>query len=158
MANTYTQIYIHIIFAVSGRISLIREEFRETLQMYITGIVRGQRHKPYNIYCMPDHTHLLISLNPDKSLSDLVRDVKSGSSKFVNEQGLVRGRFQWQEGYAAFSYSHSHITRVCRYIENQRDHHARGKFTKELKGFLEKYQIQYQDDYIMKDIEMEPEI
>src|SRR5579883_1408609 len=107
MANTYTQIYIHVVFAVEGRQSLIPPERNDELQKYIAGIVSGQKQKLIAINNMPDHLPLLVGLRPDSSLSDLVRDVKAGSSKFINEKRWVKGRFSWQEGYGAFSYSRS---------------------------------------------------
>src|SRR3954454_12839580 len=105
MANTYSQIYIHIVFAVEGRQSLIRSEFNGELQKYITGIVSGQKQKLIAINNMPDHLHLLVGLKPDLALSNLVRDIKANSSKFINEKRWVAGRFSWQEGFGAFSYS-----------------------------------------------------
>ena len=128
MANTYSQIYIHIIFAVQGRQNLIRQERKEELQKYITGIVTGQGQKLLAIHCMPDHTHMLIGLKPDKALSALVRDIKSGSTNYINEQRWVLGRFSWQEGFVSFSYSHSQITTVIRYIQNHEKHHAQSSF------------------------------
>ena len=110
MANTYTQIYIHIVFAVEGRQSLIKPEHNDELQKYITGIVSAQKQKLIAINNMPDHLHLLVGLKPDISLSDLVRDVKANSSKFINEKHWVMGRFSWQEGFGAFSYSRSHAS------------------------------------------------
>jgi putative transposase len=104
MANTYTQIYIHIVFAVDGRQALIAPEHNDELQKYITGIVRAQRHKLIAINNMPDHLHLLIGMRPDASLSPLVRDIKANSSRFINEHRWVTGRFSWQEGFGAFSY------------------------------------------------------
>ena len=103
MANTYTQIYIHVVFAVEGRQSLIKSEHNDELQKYITGIVSGQKQKLIAINNMRDHLHLLVGLRPDSSLSDLVRDIKANSSKFINEQRWVVGRFSWQEGFGAFS-------------------------------------------------------
>jgi putative transposase len=97
MANTYTQIYIHIVFAVEGRQNLIVPEHNDELQRFITGIVSGQKQKLIAINNMPDHLHLLVGLRPDSSLSDLVRDVKAGSSKFINEKHWVAGRFSWQD-------------------------------------------------------------
>jgi putative transposase len=119
MANTYTQIYIHVVFAVEGRQSLILPERNNELQKCIAGIISGQKQKLIVINNMPDHLHLLIGLRPDSSLSDLVRDVKAGSSKFINEKRWVVGRFSWQEGFGAFSYSRSQLNPVIRYIEDQ---------------------------------------
>jgi putative transposase len=114
MANTYTQIYIHVVFAVEGRQNLIKPERNDELQKYITGIVTGQKQKLIAINNMPDHAHLLIGLNRDMALSDLVRDVKACSSKFINGRRWVAGRFSWQEGFGAFSYSRSQLNAVIR--------------------------------------------
>src|SRR5580698_8486412 len=128
MANTYTQIYIHIVFAVEGRQNLIRSEYNAELQKYITGIVTAQKHKLIAINNMPDHLHLLVGLRPDASLSDLVGDIKTGSSNFINKRRWVAGRFSWQEGFRAFSCSRSQLSPVIRYIENQPKHHAKKSF------------------------------
>src|SRR6202142_4132048 len=112
MANTYTQIYIQIVFAVEGRQNLIKPECNNELQKYITGIVSGQKQKLIAINNMPDHLHLLVGLKPDLCLSDLVREVKAGSSKFINEKRWVIGKFSWQEGFGAFSYSRSQLGAV----------------------------------------------
>ena len=119
MANTYSQIYIHIVFAVKGRQNLIRAEIREELHKYITGIITNRDKKLLSLFCMLDHTHLLIGLKPLISISDLVRDIKAGSSKFINDKKLIKGKFSWQEGFGVFSYSRSQIDTVIKYIQNQ---------------------------------------
>jgi REP element-mobilizing transposase RayT len=150
MANTYTQIYIHIVFAVEGRQSLIKPEHNDELQKYIAGIVSGQKQKLIAINNMPDHLHILVGLRPDLSLSDLVRDVKAGSSKLINERRWVIGRFSWQEGFGAFSYSRSQLGAVIRYIENQQKHHAKKSFREEYVELLEKFNVDYDKKYIFK--------
>jgi REP element-mobilizing transposase RayT len=150
MANTYTQIYIHVVFAVEGRQNLIRPEHNDELQKYITGIVSGQEQKLIAINNMPDHLHLLVGMKPDLSLSDLMRDVKAGSSKFINEKRWVAGRFSWQEGFGAFSYSRSQLGTVIRYIENQQQHHAQKSFLEEYVELLEKFGVDYDPRYIFK--------
>src|SRR6185437_10323919 len=109
MANTYSQIYIHIIFTVKGRLNLILSQYKEELHKFITGIVKKRGQKMLSIFCMPDHVHLLVGLTPDASISDLVRDIKSGSSKFINDRRWVHGQFTLQEGFGAFSYSKSQL-------------------------------------------------
>jgi REP element-mobilizing transposase RayT len=153
MANTYSQIYIHVIFAVQARQGLIRSEFKDELQKYMTGIVTNNGQKLIAINNMPDHFHILVGLKPDMALSDLVRDVKAGSSGFINERGWVQGRFAWQEGFGAFSYSHSQLTSVIRYIQNQERHHARKSFRDEYRDFLKKFNVPYDERYIFKVIE-----
>lgn len=153
MANTYTQIYLHIVFAVEGRQSLIAPEHNDELQKYITGIVSGQKHKLIAINNMPDHLHLLVGLRPDAALSDLVRDIKANSSRFINEKRWVMGRFSWQEGFGAFSYSRSQLGTVIRYIENQQKHHVRKSFREEYTALLDKFEVEYDQRYIFKPID-----
>ena len=150
MANTYTQIYLHVVFAVEGRQNLIAPAHNDELQKYITGIVTAQKHKLIAINNMPDHLHLLVGLRPDAALSDLVRDVKAGSSKFVNEKHWLVGRFSWQEGFGAFSYSRSQLGTVIRYIENQPKHHAKKSFREEYLEMLEKFGVEYDPRYVFK--------
>ncbi len=150
MANTYTQIYIHVVFAVEGRQNLIPPEHNDELQKFITGIVSGKKQKLIAINNMPDHLHMLIGLRPDSSLSDLVRDVKAGSSHFIKEKRWVAGRFSWQEGFGAFSYSHSQSGIVIRYIENQQQHHTRKSFREEYVELLERFGLDYAPRYIFK--------
>jgi REP element-mobilizing transposase RayT len=138
------------VFAVEGRQSLIKSEHNDELQKYITGIVSGQKQKLIAINNMPDHLHLLVGLRPDSSLSDLVRDIKANSSKFINEQRWVVGRFSWQEGFGAFSYSRSQLGTVIRYIENQQKHHAKKSFREEYVALLEKFGVDYDPRYIFK--------
>jgi REP element-mobilizing transposase RayT len=150
MANTYTQIYLHIVFAVEGRQSLIPAEHNEELQKYITGIVSGQKQKLIAINNMPDHLHLLVGLQPDQALSELMRAVKAGSAKFINEKHWVRGRFSWQAGYGAFSSSRSQLGAVIRYIEHQQKHHARKSFREEYVQLLEKFGVEYDPRFIFQ--------
>jgi len=150
MANTYTQIYIHIVFAVEGRQNVINAEHNDELQRYITGIVSTYGQKMIAINNMPDHVHLLIGLQPDCALSDLVRAIKANSSKFINEKRWVAGRFSWQEGFGAFSYSRSQLGPVIRYIENQQKHHAKKSFREEYIELLEKFSVNYDNRYIFK--------
>ncbi len=150
MANTYTQIHIQIIFAVEGRQNLLQAEHNDELQKYITGIVSGQNQKLLAINNMPDHVHLLIGLRPDLSLSELVRDIKANSSRFINEKHWVNGRFSWQEGFGAFSYSRSQIDAVIRYIRDQQKHHARRTFREEYIELLRRFEIDFDERYIFK--------
>jgi putative transposase len=150
MANTYTQIYVHVVFAVEGRQNLIRAEHNEELQKYITGIVSGERQKMIAINNMPDHLHFLVGLQPDYALSDLVRAVKAGSSRFINEKRWVAGRFSWQEGFGAFSYSRSQLGAVIRYIENQQKHHTKRSFREEYIELLKKFNVEYDERYIFR--------
>ena len=153
MANTFSQIYIQIVFAVSGRMSLITQDFKEELHKYITGIVRNKGQKLISINGMSDHLHILIGLRPAMALADLVRDIKSDSSDWVNRKRFVRGRFAWQEGYGAFSYGHSQLDTVIRYIQNQERHHKRRSFKDEYVGLLKKFEIEFKEEYVFKFIE-----
>jgi putative transposase len=150
MANTYSQIYIHIIFAVKHRMNLIAPNCREELHKYITGIVSNRGHKMLAVFCMPDHTHLLVGLNPTLSVSDLARDVKAGSSKFINEKGWIRGQFNWQVGFGGFSYSKNQIDTVIKYILNQEEHHRKKTFREEYVDLLVKFGIEYDEKYLFE--------
>jgi len=150
MANTYTQIYIQVVFAVEGRQNLIRPEHKEELQKYMTGIVTGQGQKLLAIHCMPDHTHILIGQQPDIALSDLVAAIKTGATNFINRSRWIGGRFNWQGGFGAFSYSHSQLTPVIRYIQNQVRHHAKKTFRQEYVEFLKKFNVVHDERYIFK--------
>ena len=148
MANTYTQIHIQFVFAVKGRKNLIKEDFRDRLQKYICGIVSERDHKPLAIYCMLDHTHLLVGVRPTQSISDLVRDVKAFSSKFINKEGFLKQKFEWQGGYGAFSYSKSHLPAVIQYVLNQAEHHKKRTFKEEYLDFLKKFEVEYDEEYL----------
>lgn len=151
MANTYSQIYIQIVFAVKGRRNLIPPDKKTEIHKYITGIIRNEDQKLIAINNMPDHIHILIGLKPSKSLSDLVRDIKSNSSRFINEQKWMVEKFEWQNGFGAFSYGHSQLDRIIKYIENQEHHHKKLSFKDEYIKFLELYNIDYNTDYIFKE-------
>ncbi|MGA9365409.1 MAG: IS200/IS605 family transposase [Bacteroidota bacterium] len=155
MANTYTQIYIQVIFAVKGRQNLLRRENREELHKYITGIVRNNKQKLIRINSVPDHVHILLGVKPDIALSDLVRDIKANSSRFINGKGWVKGRFNWQEGFGAFSYSHSQLDRVIKYIDQQEQHHRKESFKEEYLGLLEKFQVEGDQRFVFEWIEEE---
>ena len=153
MPNTYSQIYIQIVFAVKGKQNLIQNNHREELHKYITGIVQNRGQKMLAIFCMPDHTHIFIGLQPSIAISDLVRDIKAGSSKFINDNKWMRGKFNWQEGFGSFSYSRSHIDKVVHYILNQQEHHRKKSFREEYIEFLTKYAVDYNEKYLFEWIE-----
>jgi len=153
MANTFSQIYIQTVFAVSNRQSLIKPEFKEDLYKYITGIVTNQGQKLISINGMSDHIHILIGLKPSIALADLVRDIKADSSTHVKKNKWVRGRFSWQEGYGAFSYGHSQLDAIIRYIQNQEKHHKRRSFKNEYLTLLRKFDIAFEDKYVFDFIE-----
>jgi putative transposase len=153
MANTYSQIYIQIVFAVEGRQSPIAKENKEELHKYLTGVVTEREQKLLAVHCMPDHTHILIGLRPSMALSDLVHDLKIASANFVNRKGWVVGRFGWQEGFGAFSYGHSQLSRIIRYIHEQEQHHAKTTFREEYIRFLKRYEIEQDERFIFKPVE-----
>ena len=153
MANTYTQIYIHVVFAVQARESLIKAEWKEELFKYIAGILNNQKTKLIAIGGVEDHIHILFGMNPTIALSDLVREVKASSSKFINEEKFVRGKFYWQEGFGAFSYSRSQIDAVAKYILNQEQHHSSKSFKDEYVALLNRFEVEYDDRYLFKWIE-----
>jgi REP element-mobilizing transposase RayT len=153
MANTYTQIHIHGIFAVQNRISLIKESWRDELYKYITGILQNHGHKMLQIGGMSDHIHVLFGMRPVESLSGLMKAVKGESSEWINKQRLVRGHFSWQEGYGAFSYSKSQLNDVIKYIINQPEHHKKSDMVMEYIDFLKKFEVEYDEKYVFKNIE-----
>jgi putative transposase len=148
--STYSQIYIQVVFAVKGRESLIKEQWEEELYKYITGIVRNKGQKMLAINGMPDHIHFLIGMKPSCRLSDLVREVKKSSNDFIKEKKFVKYKFNWQEGFGAFSYSHSHLDKVIKYIMNQKFHHRKKSFKEEYIEILRKFEIEYKEEYLFE--------
>jgi REP element-mobilizing transposase RayT len=148
MANTYTQIYLQIVFAVKWRQGLIKESFRENVHKYITGIVKNRGQKLIAINSMPDHIHILVGFGTNITIADLVHDIKIASSNFINDHRFIRGKFGWQNGYGAFSYSRSHIDRIVKYILNQQKPHKTKTFREEYIEFLEKFEIAYNPKYL----------
>jgi len=152
MANTYTQIYLHIVFAVQNRISLINPEWKDELYKYITGIVKKNGHKLIAINGMPNHLHIAVGYKPQQLIPDLLQDIKGDSSKWINEKKFVKGKFSWQAGYGAFSFSHSQIDAVVKYILNQEQHHRKKSFREEYLDLLKKYKIVFDEKYILEDV------
>jgi putative transposase len=148
MANTFTQLYVHIVFAVKGRQNLISGKFKEELQKFINGITVNKGQKLLAVNCMPDHTHILIGIKPEKAIADIVRDIKANSSRFINEKKWITGKFNWQEGYGGFSYSHSQLSKVIKYIENQEKHHKKQTFKEEYISILEKFNVEYKNEHL----------
>lgn len=152
--NTYSQLYVQIIFAVKGRESIILPIWEDQLFKYITGIVSNKGQKLIAINGMPDHIHILIGLKPSCQLSDLVREIKKASNSWINEKGFVKGRFAWQSGYGAFSYSNSSLQHVINYIKNQKKHHSKKSFKEEYTTFLQKFEVDYKEEYLFNWIEI----
>lgn len=153
MAGTYSQIYIQVVFAVQGRQNLLQKEWRQEVFKYMAGIIKNKGQKPIIVNGVEDHAHVFLGLKPSKTLSDLVRDVKNNSSNFINDHRWVKGRFNWQEGYGAFSYGHSQIGDVYNYILNQEQHHAKQAFKDEYLDLLKKFEIEHDVKYLFEWIE-----
>lgn len=148
MPGTFSQIYIQYVFAVKGRENLLLNPWREEVFKYIAGIIKGKNHKPIIVNGVTDHVHVFVGLKPAIPISDLIRDVKNNSSNFINENKFVKGKFEWQEGYGAFSYSHSQLDNVYQYILNQEEHHRKTSFKQEYISFLKKFEIEYEEKYL----------
>ena len=148
MPNTFSQIYIHLVFAVKFRQSLINESWEIELYKYINGIIKNKGQIPIIINGMPDHIHILFIMKPTCCISDLVREIKKSSTEFIKEKGFLPYKFQWQEGYGAFSYSQSSLNNVIKYIENQKQHHAIKTFKNEYQEFLNMFEIDFNQDYL----------
>ncbi len=153
MPGTFSQIYIQVVFAVKGRDSLIDASWQEELYKYTSGIVKNKEQKMLAINGMPDHIHFLIGMRPSCCLSDLVREIKKSSNDFIKEKRFSKFKFQWQEGYGAFSYSHSSLDNVIGYIMNQKEHHKKQTFKDEYLSFLKKFGIEFKDEYLFEWIE-----
>jgi putative transposase len=153
MPGTFSQIYIQVVFAVKGRENVISKVWKDDLNKYIAGIIKGKEQKSIIVNGMPDHIHIFIGLKPSMSISDLVRDIKNNSSKWINDNKLIKGKFSWQEGYGAFSYSHSQIENVYNYILNQEEHHKIKTFKEEYVEFLKKFEIEHNEKYLFEWIE-----
>jgi REP element-mobilizing transposase RayT len=153
MANTYSQIFMHYIFAVQNRISLISNNWQVDLYRYMSGIITNNGHKTFVINRMPDHVHALVSMNPKQTPSDLMHDVKRSSSLWINENRLIPGKFSWQEGFGVFSYGKSQVPSIASYIEQQKQHHERQTFLDEYIQFLRLFEIEFDQRYIYKPLE-----
>jgi REP element-mobilizing transposase RayT len=148
MPNTFSQIYLQFVFAVRHRESLIPKDHKEELHKYISGLVQHRNAKMLAVHCMPDHAHLFVGLKPTILISDFVKEIKVESNEFVNQKKWVRGKFNWQEGYGVFSYSHSHIDRVVKYVLNQEIHHQQKSFKQEYHDFLKNFDIPFEERYL----------
>ena len=150
MANSYTQLYVQIIFSPRGRQNLIHNRIKNDIYKYIVGIIKKKNQKPMIINGMPDHVHIFLGFSPDIAISDLVRDIKSNSTNFINDNKLIPGKFSWQRGFGAFTYSKSQVSRVVRYIKNQEEHHRRKTFKEEYLELLEKFSVEYKKQYLFE--------
>ncbi|MEP6615077.1 MAG: IS200/IS605 family transposase [Ginsengibacter sp.] len=153
MANSYTQIHVQFVFAVKYREAIISNEWKDRLHQYISGIFQQNKHKMLQVNSMPDHIHIFIGMRPNQSISSLIQNVKTESSKWIKEQNFCSYPFGWQEGYGAFSYSNSQVADVVRYIQNQEAHHKKETFLNEYRKFLKTFEIDWQEQYIFKELE-----
>ena len=150
MSGTFSQLYIQYVFAVKGRQNLIQSSFEKEVYSYIAGIIRNKGQKPLAVNGMPDHIHVLVGLKPVKEITDLIGDIKNNSTNFVNEKGLLKQKFAWQEGYGVFSYSESNYGKVIEYIKNQKQHHKKRSFRQEYTVLLKKFHIQFDEKYLFE--------
>ncbi len=148
MANTYTQLHVQLVFAVKGRKSLNQKSWKDELYKYITGIVQNHGHKMLAVNGMPDHIHIFIGYNPNQKIPDLVETIKTDSNHFIKYHGLSKHKFDWQTGYGAFSYSRSQVPSVAKYVMNQEEHHREKTFREEYLKMLQKFEIEYKDEYL----------
>lgn len=153
MANTYTQIYIQVVFVVKNRNCLINKIWKDELYKYITGIIQNNGHKLMQINGAADHLHILIGLKPSQSISELVKFIKQDSSKWINQKNFLKVKFAWQSGFGAFSYSKTQVPNIISYIQNQEEHHKKKSFTEEYLDFLTEFEISYNKDYLFKSID-----
>jgi putative transposase len=153
MANTYTQLHIQFIFAVKYRAATIDKSWKERLHQYITGIVQNNNHKMLQINSEPDHIHIFIGMRPDQSISQLIQNIKSESSRWIKDEKLTNSPFYWQNGFGAFSYSKSDVPKVIKYIQNQEAHHKKMSFLEEYIAFLKAFEIDFDEKYIFKELE-----
>lgn len=150
MADSYSKLQIHIVFAVKYRSALIHQSWEEELYKYICGIIQNKGHKLLAINGMPDHIHIFIGLRPTEALSSLVREIKKASTQFINDKGFLKHKFQWQEGYGAFSYAESEVNTVVKYIRNQKQQHATKQFNQEFLEMLLDFDIEYKMEHLFK--------
>jgi putative transposase len=148
MANTFSQIYLQFVFSVKNRQSLIPKQHKEELHKYITKLVENRKAKLLAIHCMPDHIHIFVGFKPVYSIPDFIKEIKVESNEFINNKQWTKHKFAWQEGYGVFSYSHSHIDAVVKYILNQEEHHRKRTFREEYRDFLKKFEIEYNENYL----------
>ncbi|NTW32464.1 MAG: IS200/IS605 family transposase [Bacteroidetes bacterium] len=148
MANTFSQMYVQIVFAVRNRENIIPQKNNEELHKYISGVIKNRGQKLLAVNCMPDHVHIFVGFKPNICISDLVRDIKTATSMFIKERRWVKGLFYWQEGFGSFTYSHSQLTDVINYINNQEEHHHKKSFKEEYIELLKQFDIEYDEKYL----------
>ena len=153
MANTYSQMYVQVVIVVKFREALIQKSWKEELYKYITGIVTNKGQKMLRINGVENHIHMLLNIQPNIALSDLMRDVKANSTKWINDQGFCKHSFRWQEGFGAFTYSISQIDNVINYIDNQEERHKTKTFKSEYLSLLKNFEVEYKEEYLFDFLE-----
>lgn len=148
MANTYHQVYIQTVFAVKYRNAVIDKRWKSQLQAVIGRLINDSKCKTLIVNGVEDHIHCFIGLRPVISISDLMQSVKGKSSKYINDHGLTKSRFEWQEGYGVFSYNHTDLDRIYKYIQNQEEHHKVVSLREEYIGLLNEFKIDFNEEYI----------
>lgn len=148
MAGTFSQIYLQFVFAIQGRQSLIPKEHKEELHKYITSLVQARNAKLLAVHCMPDHLHLFTGVKPSVYIPDFVKEIKVESNEFIRNKHWLKGAFHWQEGYGVFSYGHSQLDTVCKYVLNQEEHHRKKTFREEYHEFLRKFSVSYEERFL----------
>lgn len=148
MANTYTQLYIHLVFAVKNRNSLISKTWKNEFEKYITGIIQNNKHKLIAIGTMPDHIHILIGYNVNQLIPSLVEDIKTSSNQWIKSNALTKYKFEWQKGYGAFSHSRFQLEQVIKYVLSQELHHKKQSFKSEYLEILQKNEIEFKEEYV----------
>ncbi|MBA3706416.1 MAG: IS200/IS605 family transposase [Bacteroidetes bacterium] len=148
MADTYTQLFYHVVFAVRNRESLIVPGIKDDLYKYITGIITNQKQKLFIINGMPDHVHILLNCKPNMNLSNNIKEIKEHSTKFINEKKVLKGKFYWQEGFGAFTVSKKDVSIILNYIKNQEEHHKKKTFREEYLEFLKENEIEFKEEYV----------
>ena len=150
MANTYQRIYLHIIFAVKYREALLEEEWRDEVFKYIAGIINERGHYSLAVNGYNDHIHILLDYNGRELISDLVREIKKGSNKYINDNKLSHKKFQWQGGYGVFSQGYREKSTIIEYIKNQKKHHSKEKFSREFISLLHSNETDYDERYLFQ--------
>lgn len=148
--GVFTQLYIHLVFSPKYRERLLKKDIRKEVFSYISGIIANRRHKPIIVNGVEDHVHILFGANPDDKISDLVGCIKRESSSFINSKNWFRGKFHWQDGYGAFSYSKSQLNKIFNYIANQEIHHKKKSFREEYLTILKKFGVIHNEKYLFK--------
>lgn len=157
MPNTYSQLYVHLVFAVKNRESLLLKPWRNEVFKYMNGILTNKNHKPIIINGVEDHAHIFMGLNPNESISNIARDLKNNSNRFIKESKFIDKQFNWSQGYGAFSVANQDIDRIYNYIKNQEEHHKKEKFESEYKFMLQEHQIEYKPEYLFQWIDLDGE-